>query len=116
MKDRVDDIKACFAGHMLIGAPLEMSKRGFAAEKIEQRHRSFVKAATLMLDWNTRSPRPSVITRGFLQLSNWTLSQMQGLETAVCGYYTQAFWEHFGRAAVIPLRLQHDLQKEEGEI
>ncbi|KAJ6619653.1 hypothetical protein B0H10DRAFT_1946699 [Mycena sp. CBHHK59/15] len=113
MKDRLEDVKACFAGRMLIGAPLEMSKRGFAAEKIEQRHRYFVRAATLMLDWNTQSPRPPVITRGFLEHSNWCASQMQSLETAVCRYYTQAFWEYFGRAAVVPLCLDHNI---EGEI
>lgn len=113
MKDRLEDVKACFAGRMLIGAPLEMSKCGFAVEKIEQRHRYFVRAATLMLDWNTQSPRPPVITRGFLEHSNWCASQMQGLETAVCRYYTQAFWEYFGHAAVVPLRLDHNI---EGEI
>ncbi|KAJ7746140.1 hypothetical protein DFH07DRAFT_748528 [Mycena maculata] len=116
MKHRLDDIKTCFAGRMLIGAPLEMSKDGFALEKIEQRHRYFVWAATLMLDWNTKSPRPHLITRGFVEHSNWTPSQMEGLETVVCQYYMQAFWEHFGRAAVIPLRLDNDVEKEEGEI
>ncbi|KAJ7192377.1 hypothetical protein GGX14DRAFT_380211 [Mycena pura] len=116
MKDRLDDVKGCFAGGMLLGAPLEMSKRGFAAEKIEQRHRYFLRAATLMLDWNTRSLRPPVLSCGFLDHSNWTLSQMEGLEVAVCQFYTQAFWEHFGRAAVVPLRLDHDVEKEEGEL
>ncbi|KAJ7121071.1 hypothetical protein C8R44DRAFT_787309 [Mycena epipterygia] len=65
-----------------------------------------------MLDWNTKSPRPPIITHGFLEHSNWYPFQMQGLETAVCQYYTQAFWEHFGRAAVIPLRLDHNVEKE----
>ncbi|KAJ6608363.1 hypothetical protein B0H10DRAFT_2302872 [Mycena sp. CBHHK59/15] len=41
---------------------------------------------------------------------------IQALETAVCRYYTQAFWEYFGHAAVVPLRLDHDLEKEEGEL
>ncbi|KAJ7192981.1 hypothetical protein GGX14DRAFT_405890 [Mycena pura] len=38
---------------------------------------------------------------------------MEALEAAVCEYYTQAFWEHFSRAAVVPLRLDHDVEKEE---
>ncbi|KAJ6614105.1 hypothetical protein B0H10DRAFT_1950900 [Mycena sp. CBHHK59/15] len=115
-QDRVEEVKTCFAGHMLIRAPLEMSKRGFAAEKLEQRHRYFVRAATLMLDWMTKSPRPTVITRGFIDHVDWTPTQMESLETAVCQYYTQAFWEHFGRAAVVSLRLDHSLEKEEGKI
>ncbi|KAJ7807401.1 hypothetical protein B0H13DRAFT_1929041 [Mycena leptocephala] len=41
---------------------------------------------------------------------------MEALESAVCCYYTQAFWEHFGRAAVVPLRLDHELEKEDGEL
>jgi hypothetical protein len=28
----------------------------------------------------------------------------------------QAFWEYFGRAAVLPMRLDHELEKEDGEI
>ncbi|KAJ7729386.1 hypothetical protein DFH07DRAFT_969524 [Mycena maculata] len=112
-KSRVDDVQGCFAGRMLIGTPLEFSQRGFAAEKIDQRHRYFMRAATLMLDWNTRSPRPPLITRGFLERPNWTTTQMEGLEAAVCQYYMQAFWEHFGRAAVVPLCLDHDVEKAE---
>ncbi|KAJ7357918.1 hypothetical protein DFH08DRAFT_801797 [Mycena albidolilacea] len=46
----------------------------------------------------------------------WSLSDMQLLETAVCHHYTQAFWEYFGRAAVLLMRLEHELEKEDGEI
>ncbi|KAJ7744800.1 hypothetical protein DFH07DRAFT_963644 [Mycena maculata] len=112
-KSRVDEVLGCFSGRMLIGTPLEFSQRGFAAEKIDQHHRYFMRAATLMLDWNTRSPRPPLITRGFLKRPNWNTTQMEGLEAAVCQYYTQAFWEYFGRAAVVPLRLDHDVEKSE---
>ncbi|KAJ7222672.1 hypothetical protein B0H12DRAFT_1078253 [Mycena haematopus] len=109
-KSRVEDVKCCFAGRMLIRTPLEFSQRGFAAEAIEQRLKYFVRAATLMLDWDTRSPRPSLIGRGFLEHQNWTTTQMEGLEAVVCQYYTQAFWEYFRRAAVVPLRLDHKLE------
>ncbi|KAF7347018.1 CxC2 domain-containing protein [Mycena venus] len=99
-KHRLDEVKACFAGHMLI-APLEMSKCGWAATAIEERHRYVVRAANLMLDWTTKSLRPNIIHRVAEHLL-WTPSAMQELETAVCCYYTQAFWEYFGRAAVVP--------------
>jgi hypothetical protein len=116
-KDRVDAVKACFAGGMLLGTPLEFSKHGWAATAIEERHRYVVRTATLMLDWTTKSPRPNII-RCVAERMPWSASLMQDLEKAVCVYYTQAFWEHFGRAAVLPLCLDHelDVEKEDGEL
>ncbi|KAJ7449768.1 hypothetical protein B0H11DRAFT_2332108 [Mycena galericulata] len=114
-KNWLDEVKACFAGHMLVGVPLEMSKCGWASTTLEERHRYVRWTATLMLDWTTKSPRPNIIRRVADHLK-WSLSEMQVLETAVCRYYTQAFWEYFGRAAVVPLRLDHDVEKEDGQL
>lgn len=114
-KNRLDDVKTCFAGHMLVGVPLEMSQRGWAASMLEECHRYVVRTAVLMLDWTTKSPRPHIIDR-IAERRQWTVDNMQALEIAVCCYYTQAFWEYFGRAAVIPMRLDHDIGKEEGEL
>jgi hypothetical protein len=114
-KDRLNEVKACFAGHMLVGVPLEMSRRGWAAPTLEERHRYVGRTATLMLDWTTKSNRPHIIDR-VADRWDWTAANMQTLEIAVCRYYTQAFWKHFGQAAVIPMRLEHDLEKEEGEL
>ncbi|KAJ7042738.1 hypothetical protein C8F04DRAFT_1251556 [Mycena alexandri] len=113
--DRLDQVKRCFAGHMLIGAPLEMSTKGWASTSPEERHRYVVRTAELMLDWTTKSIRPHIITR-VADRRPWSPAEMETLEMAVCRYYTQAFWEYFGRAAVVPLRLDHDLEREEGEI
>ncbi|KAJ7328260.1 hypothetical protein DFH08DRAFT_709600 [Mycena albidolilacea] len=114
-KNRLDEVKACFAGPMLVRVPLEMSKRGWAAATLEERHPYVVRTATLMLDWMTRCPCDRIIGR-VAEHFPWSSSQMESLETAVCCYYTQAFWEYVGRAAVIPLRLEHDLEKEDGEL
>ncbi|KAJ7216990.1 hypothetical protein GGX14DRAFT_561504 [Mycena pura] len=114
-RDRLDDVKNCFAGHMLIGVPLGMSQCGWAAPAIEERHRYVKRTATLMLDWVTKSDRPGIIRRVAVPVP-WSPSQMQELETAVCRYYTQAFWEYFSRAAVVPLRLDHDIEKEDGQL
>ena len=115
-KDRADEVRTCFAGRMLVGVPLEMSKRGLAAMELEQRHVYIVRVATLMLDWTTTSPRPSIIGPGVAQQLHWSQAHMQDLERAVCRYYTQAFWEYFGRAAVVPMRLEHDLEEENGQM
>ncbi|KAJ7061921.1 hypothetical protein C8F01DRAFT_1251759 [Mycena amicta] len=110
LKEREDDVKQCFAGGMLIGAPLEKSQRGFAAATLEQRHPYFRRAASLMLDWTSISVRPTILAPNFLAHLDgrgWGNDQKEDLETAVCEFYTQTFWEYFGRAAIMPMRLEH---------
>ncbi|KAJ6595442.1 hypothetical protein B0H10DRAFT_2328547 [Mycena sp. CBHHK59/15] len=114
-KDRLNEVKGCFTGHMLVGVPLAMSKCGWASTMLEERHRYAGQTAILMLDWTTKSPRPDIIRRVSERLP-WSPSQMQELETAVCRYYTQAFWEYFGCPAIVPLRLDHAMEKEDGQL
>ena len=114
-KDRFDDVKQCWAGRMLVGVPLEMGKLGWASTALEERHRYVKRTANLMLAWTTKTPLPHII-RHAADRHHWPPAQMEELETAVCCHYTQAFWEYFGRAAVVPMRLDHDLEKEEGEV
>ncbi|KAJ7488467.1 hypothetical protein B0H11DRAFT_2012833 [Mycena galericulata] len=114
-KDRLNEVKGCFAGHMLVGVPLAMSKCGWASTLLEERHRYAGRTAILMLDWTTKSPQPNIIRR-ISERRPWSPSQMQELETAVCRYYTQAFFEYFGRPAVVPLRLDHDVEKGHGQL
>ncbi|KAJ7720673.1 hypothetical protein DFH07DRAFT_760738 [Mycena maculata] len=114
-KDRLNEVKDCFAGHMLVGVPLAMSKCGWVSTTLQERHRYAGRTATLMLDWTTKSPCPNII-RHVSERLPWSPSQMQELETAVCRHYTQAFWEYFGRAAVVPLCLDHDVGKEDGQL
>ncbi|KAJ6483803.1 hypothetical protein C8R47DRAFT_1321642 [Mycena vitilis] len=104
-KARLDDVRACFAGHMLIGVPLKMSKCGLASIAVADRHRYLVRIANLMRDWTTKSRRPNLLDR-----EHWYASDTVQLEISICRYYTQAFWEYFGRAAVVPMRLDHDLE------
>ncbi|KAJ7214603.1 hypothetical protein B0H12DRAFT_1079185 [Mycena haematopus] len=87
-KDRVDQVKYCFAGGMLLGAPLELSKCGWAATAIEERHRYVLRTATLMLDWTTTSPHPNIIGHVSVR-RDWSSSAMQDLQAAVCRYYTK---------------------------
>ncbi|KAJ7926088.1 hypothetical protein B0H13DRAFT_1599913, partial [Mycena leptocephala] len=112
---RLGAVKDCFPGHMLMGVPLEMSKRGWAAMAIEERHRYVARTASLVLDWTLSSPRPNLIRR-VTDHFKWSPSDMQALETAVCRYYTQCFWEYFGHAAIVPLCLDHDVEKEDSQL
>ncbi|KAJ6632023.1 hypothetical protein B0H10DRAFT_1937747 [Mycena sp. CBHHK59/15] len=102
-KDRVDEVGLVSQA---------MSKRGWVATAMEDCHRYAIRAATLMLDWTMKSPRLNIICRVTKRLP-WSPSQMQELEITVCRYYTQAFWEYFGRAAVVPMHLEHDVEKED---
>ncbi|KAJ7174488.1 hypothetical protein C8R46DRAFT_1214688 [Mycena filopes] len=113
-QERAARVRACFAGHMIVGTPLEFSQRGWASSTLEERHRYVRRTAELMLDWRTKSQCPSIIRR-VEDRHPWSTAQVEELEVAVCEYYTQAFWEHFGRAAVIPMRLDHELKKDEGQ-
>ncbi|KAJ7018304.1 hypothetical protein C8F04DRAFT_1277831 [Mycena alexandri] len=70
--------------------------------------------AALMLDWTTHCTRSNIIRR-VADRRPWPPSEMQALETAVCEYYTTAFYEYFGRAAVIPMPLDHDAEMEDME-
>ncbi|KAJ6619748.1 hypothetical protein B0H10DRAFT_1946570 [Mycena sp. CBHHK59/15] len=105
--DQLKDVKACFAGHTLLGVPLEMT--------VEEHHCYVGRTATLMLDWRTQTRRPTIIGN-IAHHSQWSPSDMQHLENVVCCYHMQACWEYFGRAAIIPLRLDHELKKEDGQM
>ncbi|KAJ6619029.1 hypothetical protein B0H10DRAFT_2217097 [Mycena sp. CBHHK59/15] len=75
-KNRMEDVRICFAGHMLLGVPLEMSKHGWAAPAVDERHRYVLRTARLMQDWVTRSPRPRIIALR----PHWSPADMQELE------------------------------------
>ncbi|KAJ7856108.1 hypothetical protein B0H14DRAFT_3448666 [Mycena olivaceomarginata] len=105
-KDRLDKVRTCFAGHMLVGAPLHLSKQGWAVPALEERRRYVGRTAFLMLSWTTKSARPNIINRIKDLHFRWSLSDMQLLKMA----------EYFGRAAVLPMHLEHELEKEDGEI
>ncbi|KAJ7617706.1 hypothetical protein B0H17DRAFT_1220022 [Mycena rosella] len=92
-----------------------INQLGWAAEKLEDRHLYAQQTARLMLGWKTKTHQPTILERANLS-AQWTVVQMESLKHAVCRYYTQVFWEFFGRAAVVPLCLEHDLGKEEGEL
>ncbi|KAJ6568130.1 hypothetical protein B0H10DRAFT_2355731, partial [Mycena sp. CBHHK59/15] len=113
-KERVDTVKQCFAGHMLVGVPLELSKRGWAAMALEERHRYVVRTAALMLDWTTKSAHPSII-RHVAERHPWNTPEMQALETAVCNTTPR----HSGSILVAPPFCRCALttiQRAEGEI
>ncbi|KAJ6527590.1 hypothetical protein DFH09DRAFT_880099, partial [Mycena vulgaris] len=103
---RLEEVRACFVGRALLGIPLEYSTRGPASETQQERHRYLIRLAKLMMAWQTHTYRPSAIgraTRAQEPLA-YTDEEMSDLEWAIVCYYTQSFYEYFGRAAVVPMR------------
>ncbi|KAJ7440104.1 hypothetical protein B0H11DRAFT_2253265 [Mycena galericulata] len=104
--ERPDECMKCFPGG-LIGPELSEGKKGFAAIASSERLPYLLSLARLMLDWSYR-PRPeSLETAG--ATADWNSNLISDLETKVARYYTQTFYHFFGRAAVIPMRLEHEL-------
>ncbi|KAJ7034117.1 hypothetical protein C8F04DRAFT_1183632 [Mycena alexandri] len=58
---RLAAVKACFAGGLLLGFPLEMAVLGWAAPTVEQRHPFVANTARLMLSWRCTSPVPDIV-------------------------------------------------------
>ncbi|KAJ7020770.1 hypothetical protein C8F04DRAFT_1274606 [Mycena alexandri] len=77
-KQRLAQVKDCFAGHMLIGTPLRLQTGVGCADA-----------------GGTPPSSPPRILQRVVVRRPWL------------------FWEHFGRAAVLPVRLEHDLAEEQ---
>ncbi|KAJ6522892.1 hypothetical protein B0H19DRAFT_1244341 [Mycena capillaripes] len=102
---RPDKCRQCFAGGMLVGTPVELSKQGLASMSPASRHVFIVRIAELMCHWN---PRPASIIAQAPGKTSWKQQEMHALEVAVATHYMQTFYELFGRAAVVPMRLVHE--------
>ncbi|KAJ7275959.1 hypothetical protein C8J57DRAFT_1505264 [Mycena rebaudengoi] len=102
-----EECRKCFQGGVLMGMSINGSKVGFTALTVAERHPYIVRLARLMCQWNT-TPRPVIIMTVDMR-PQWPEEDQDRLEVAVAEYYTQSFWDLFGRAAVVPMRLEHDL-------
>ncbi|KAJ7186312.1 hypothetical protein GGX14DRAFT_618498, partial [Mycena pura] len=94
---------ACFAGDVL-NPPICESRRGLAATDLQERLPHLLGFATIMKKWAVRRPCPTLIARAH-EATTWRLNEIEELETQVARHYTQCFYDHSGRAAVVPLRL-----------
>ncbi|KAJ7778466.1 hypothetical protein B0H16DRAFT_1711966 [Mycena metata] len=102
--NRPDECRTCFASPRLIGMEFNESQRGFAARETDELLPHLLCMAGFMRDWSVPCERPKEIdnAKGRTQ---WSADSIHGLENAVTKYYTASFYELFGRAAVVPMRL-----------
>ncbi|KAJ7690602.1 hypothetical protein B0H16DRAFT_1856462 [Mycena metata] len=103
---RSDRCRDCFPTRKMLGMDYVEGKQGFAAISLAERHPYIFRLAMLMLDWIPR-PRPACI-RMAERMSKWSEEDMRKLERDVTRYYTFCFYNVFGRAAIVPLRLTHE--------
>lgn len=103
---RPEECRECFPGGRFTGLDLAEGKQGFAAIASKDRLPYLQCLAWLMVDWRHR-PRPGLLASAATR-SEWSSDQIAELEGAVARYYTQCFYEYFNRAAVIPMRLEHE--------
>ncbi|KAF7337790.1 hypothetical protein MSAN_02253000 [Mycena sanguinolenta] len=88
--DRPDECRRCFAGNGLIGLDFRESQRGLAAAAVMDR-------------------LPYLLCAAGLCAIEWDAREVRLLERQVATFYAQSFYEVFGRAAVIPMRLEHEI-------
>ncbi|KAJ7441408.1 hypothetical protein B0H11DRAFT_2252155 [Mycena galericulata] len=106
--ERPDTCQESLVGGVLFGFDIGLSKQGLAAMASVQRLPYLRRLAKLMCDWRPRPRPPSITEANQRHDQEWTAPLIAGLEQDVANYYTQCFYELFGRAAVIPMRLEHE--------
>ncbi|KAJ7020750.1 hypothetical protein C8F04DRAFT_1316638 [Mycena alexandri] len=101
---RPDECRKCFATPRLLGMDFNESQKGFAAPEKVEHLPNLLCMAGFMCDWSVPCERPKQIdnAKGRTQ---WSDVSIHGLESAVTKYYTESFYELFGCAAVVPMRL-----------
>ncbi|KAJ7019617.1 hypothetical protein C8F04DRAFT_1276073 [Mycena alexandri] len=101
---RPDECRKCFATPRLLGMDFNESQKGFAAPEKVERLPNLLCMAGFMCDWPVPCERPKQIdnAKGRTQ---WSDVSIHGLESTVTKYYTESFYELFGCAAVVPMRL-----------
>jgi hypothetical protein len=103
--DRQQLVAACFfgcSGGSLLVADLDTANIGLGHTLWEGRAKYVLAMKRLMRDW---SSIPRIIQR--VNKCFYTERDILDLESAIAQFYTQAFYNHFHRAAIVPRRLSH---------
>lgn len=99
-----DLLASCFPGDtpfMVVG--IDLAKKGLGSTLLSERAPYIVAMKAVMRGWRGRVPEE--ITVPDKPVEEYTTQELVSLENAVANFYTQSFFDYFGRAAVIPHRL-----------
>jgi hypothetical protein len=106
--DRPDVCRQCFGDEALVGMDFRESQRGLAALATMDRLPCLLRMARVMRDWTAPCERADAIDAA-MEIAEWDEPAVLSLERKIARYYTCCFYEFFGRAAVIPMRLDHEI-------
>jgi hypothetical protein len=105
-QSRQDQIMMCFppnpTGPCLLVADQSLSKEGLASNNIQKRGPYLLALRDIIRAW--KGPKPNEILQTKL-MRQYHEKELVELEKQLVLYYTQTFFNHFGRAAMIPHRL-----------
>lgn len=107
---REDLLGRCFVGTSMLDIELQHAGQGLACPLWANRYRYILALRDVMVTWSgfrsyAASQRLLHLLDPPLFSAELTECQVNSLETLVTGYYTQAFFNHFGRAPVLPRHL-----------
>ena len=93
-------ILACFPGQTSLPvAPITSAREGLGAIEWRARRCSIIAMRTVMQTWRGFNGAQFHITKGVDDLSE---REFHEVEWAVAHFYTQSFFNHFARAAIVP--------------
>jgi len=100
-----DHVLRCFPGHgPLLVADLSLANQGLAAPSTAERAPYLLAMKRLMKGW--KGSVPSQIVADEKPVEQYSALELTALERAVAKFYTQSFFNFFGRAAIVPHQLQ----------
>jgi hypothetical protein len=98
-----DAVVACFPEWSMLVVELAWGNIGLAADKLEDRLPYLLFMKRLMSTW--AGPIPEAIQSQDKSASCFSVAEIEELERQVARFYTQSFFNYFGRAAIVPHRL-----------
>lgn len=103
IQDRQDMICKCFTNNSLV-PELQHATQGLASVDWTDRLPILLRLRALMRDWTGHKSLP-LLAPDLQTLDSYSEADVRALEDAAACFYTQTFYNFFGRAAIIPTRL-----------
>ena len=99
--EQQDCVLACFPGHgPLLVADCSLANKGLAAPSITERAPYLLALKRLMRGW--KGNVPVQVSSDEKPIEQYSTVELTALERAVARFYTQSFFNFFGRAAILP--------------
>jgi hypothetical protein len=94
-------LMACFPSKVLLVADISSANQGLASPTLQGRAQYLIAMKRLMKSWGGNVP-VEIHCLPADQAQGYSLQELAKLEEAITRFYTQSFFNHFGRAAILP--------------